>query len=446
MSGLAEILIKNNYKVSGSDIKASCLTRKLENMGMRFFAGHSEENIKGADLIVHTAAVKSSNPEMKAAKEHNIPIIERPILLGEIMKKYPHSIAISGTHGKTTTTSMVSLILLNAGLDPTILVGGELEEINGNVRVGNSTYFVTEACEYVDSFLKFYPFVATILNIEEDHLDYFKNLEHIISSFRKFAQLVPDNGYLIICGDDAKVLKAVEGISCNIITFGIKNGNWDWSAKNIFFNEWGLPHFDIVYKNSVLSTIQLNIPGIHNIYNALAAAATASCLGVDIKTISKAISNFRGTHRRFETKGNINGIRIIDDYAHHPSEIKATLAAASRLPHNKLWCIFQPHTYTRTLALMDEFASSFGDADKVIITDIYAAREVDNGTVHATDLVHKIKAKGFDAQYISKFEEIAEYVMKHAKAGDMVLTMGAGDIYLVGKMIFDKIRNAQSIA
>jgi UDP-N-acetylmuramate--alanine ligase len=440
MSALAEILVNNGCLVSGSDIKESSLTDKLKDIGVRFFLGHAKENVTGADLVIYTAAVKNSNPEMQAARELNIPIIERPALLGEIMKKYQNAVAVSGTHGKTTTTSMVSLILMHANLDPTILVGGELDAIGGNVRVGNSTYFVTEACEYVESFLKFYPYIGIILNIEADHLDYFKDLDHIIHSFRKFAQLIPVNGYAIVCADDSNALRAVDGLKCNILTYGMKEQSYDWKAENITFNSYGFANFDIIYRGIKLTNIQLSIPGIHNVYNALAAAACAYALNVDIKHIAAALYAFKGTHRRFEIKGKLNGFTIVDDYAHHPTEIKATLAAASKFPHKRLWCIFQPHTYTRTLALLDEFSEAFVDADRVIIADIYAAREADEGKVHSRDLVEQINDKGGRAQHISDFDEIVSYILEQAQEGDLVITMGAGDIYKVGEMM---LKNAE---
>ncbi|MGE4282592.1 MAG: UDP-N-acetylmuramate--L-alanine ligase [Clostridia bacterium] len=438
MSALAEILTNSRFIISGSDMKESSLTDKLKKLGVTIMVGHSEQNINGADLIVYTAAVKQSNPEIQAGKRLGIPIIERPVLLGEIMKKYAHAVAVAGTHGKTTTTSMISSIMLHSNLDPTVLVGGELDAIGGNVHTGSSSYFITEACEYVESFLQFHPTVAVILNVEADHLDYFKDLNHIIQAFKKFVKLVPDDGYVIACGDDENVLKAIDGLTCKIVTYGIKQGEYTWKAANIYFDSFGFPHFDIIYNNRKLSNITLNVPGIHNVYNALAAAACTYNLGVDIQCITDGLSSFKGTHRRFEVKGKANGIVIIDDYAHHPTEIKATLAAASKLPYNKLWCVFQPHTYTRTFALLKEFSSAFSDADHVIITDIYAARELNDGKIHSKDLVGKLLENGCNAQYFSDFHDIADFLAHKAEEGDLVITMGAGDIYQVGEIILEK--------
>ena len=428
MSALAEILVKNAYTISGSDIRQSPLTDKLKTMGVSLLIGHSKENVTGADLIVYTAAVKGDNPEMIAAKELGIMTIDRPTLLGAIMKDYKHAIAIAGTHGKTTTTSMVSSILMHADVDPTILVGEVLDSIDGNVRIGNSTYFVTEACEYCESFLKFHPYIGVILNIEADHLDYFKDLEHIITAFKKFTQLVPDNGYVVVCGDDPNGLKAVDGTKAHVITYGTEGPHCDWKAANITFNENGFPGFDMIYKGNTLATVQLNVPGMHNVYNALAAAACAYVLKTDATSIANGLHAYKGARRRFEIKGKVHGVTIVSDYAHHPTEVKATLKAAVAFPHNKVWCVFQPHAYTRTHALINEFSEAFQDADRVIITDIYAAREKDDGKVHAKDLVNIMNNKDYPATYIADFKDIASYVKENAGEGDLVLTMGAGSI------------------
>ena len=435
MSGLAEILKKSGFLVSGSDLKESPITQKLIEMGVLFTQGHAKENVNGADLIVYTAAVKNDNPEIQAAAKQNIPSIERAVLLGDMMRRYRYPIAVAGTHGKTTTTSMVSLILMQAALDPTIMVGGELDAIGGNVLAGGSTYFVTEACEYVESFLKFYPYTGIILNVEADHLDYFRDLNHIIESFSKFSRLIPKDGSLIVCGEDKNAMTAVKDMECNIVTYGVKDSNMDWIAKNVHFNRFGHPEYDILYKGSKLSTIQLNVPGIHNVYNSLAAAACAHTFGVSINNIAVGLNNFKGTHRRFEIKGDINGYTIVDDYAHHPTEIMATLEAASKIPHNKIRCIFQPHTYTRTYSLLEDFSKAFGNADEVIIADIYAAREKDDGRIHSSVLAERINSAGKKAFYLSSFADIASFIKSNATDGDIILTMGAGNIDQVGNLI-----------
>ncbi len=434
MSGLAEILLHNNYAVSGSDIQSSSITKKLETKGATIFIGHSANNIKkDTELVIYTAAVKADNEELIKARELNIPTIERAPFLGYIMKQYKKSIAVSGTHGKTTTTSMISIILEEANIDPTILVGGELDAIGGNVKVGNSPYFITEACEYVESFLHFSPYIGIILNIEEDHLDYFTDIDHIKRAFHKFAKLIPENGYLIAKGDNEEVASVLQDLKCPISTFGISD-NCNWQAKNIDYDDMGFGSFDVFYEGELFGDFQLSVPGFHNIINSLSAIACAHYLGVPTSTIKESLTLFKGTHRRFELKGKIQNISVIDDYAHHPTEIMATLSAAKRYPHNKMWCVFQPHTYTRTITLLDEFSTAFEMSDEVIIADIYAAREKDTGLIHSKDLTKAIRATGKDAHYLGDFQSIISYLLENVTPGDMVITMGAGNIDQVGNL------------
>jgi len=432
MSGLAEILISLGYRVSGSDLKQSSITQKLVDLGITVYNGHSPENIKNPDLVVYTAAVKDNNPELLKARSLNIPTLDRATLLGLIMKKYPYSVGVSGTHGKTTTTSMISLIMLESYLDPTIHIGGELDYIGGTTRTGNTGYFVTEACEYCDSFLKFFPYIAVILNIDLDHVDYFKDIEQIKNSFVNFASLVPEKGCVIVCGDDNNVLSILGRITAPTITYGLNNNECMWSAKNINFDILGCASFTLLKDGKEVDTIDLKVPGTHNIYNSLAAIATCYQLGCPMSGIKQGLSKFIGTHRRFEQKGIYNGVKIIDDYAHHPSEIKATLKAAKNGHPVKIWCIFQPHTYTRTKSLLNDFALSFTNADVVIVADIYAAREQDNGEINSQILVEKINSTGGNAIYMNDFNDIASYLRDNAAPGDIVITMGAGDIYKVG--------------
>lgn len=436
MSAIAEILLKHGHKVSGSDMNDSKILDRLRKHGAEIFIGHHKDNIQNPDLVVYTAAIKENNPERMAARELGIPQIDRAEMLGIIMKNYKKAIAVAGSHGKTTTTSLLSLIMEYSNLDPTILVGGELDEIGGNIKIGNSEHFITEACEYVESFLKFYPFIGIILNIDEDHLDYFKDLNHIKEAFKKFACLIPAEGFLIANGDDKNVQDVISNINCNVITYGIINDS-NFIAKDIHFTEEGYPIFKVEYDGKNIGTFGLNIPGKHNVYNALASIATAYILGVDPSDIEKHIKKFRGIHRRFDILGEVKGCKIVDDYAHHPAEIRATLEAAKNYPHHKVWCIFQPHTYTRTKALLDDFAHSFNDADHIIITDIYAAREIDTGEIHSKALWKKIKEANphGDVIYMKDFEEIAQYIYNHMESNDLVLTMGAGDVYKIGEKI-----------
>lgn len=438
MSGLAEILHQRGFKVCGSDMKSTEITEHLKSLGIEVFIGQSSENITDdIDLFVYTAAIKNDNHEMLEAISKNISYMERSKFLGLMMKNYKFVTAISGTHGKTTTTSMISHILLEAKKDPTICVGGILDAINGNVRIGKSQYFVVEACEYCDSFLKFFPYIGVILNIEADHLDYFKDIDQIRNSFSKFAKLIPKEGSLVINSDIDNFENIISNIRCNVITFGI-NSKAMWTAKNISFNNKSIAAFDIYYKNSYINKIRLSVPGIHNVYNALAACAAAYAQDIEIKDIINGLHAFCGTHRRFEYKGEVNGITIIDDYAHHPTEIKATLKVAKDYEHKKLWCVFQPHTYSRTKALLEDFASSFDFVDKLIVTDIFAAREKNTVGISSLDLVDKIKEKGKDVTYIQSFDDIQNYIINNAQEGDLLITMGAGNVDIIGNNLISK--------
>lgn len=435
VSAIAEILLSRGYSVTGSDMKESDLTNKLAKMGARIYLGHKSENVENADLLVYTNAIGSDNPELLAAKEKGIPCLTRAEMLGLIMDEYENSIAISGTHGKTTTTSMVSLIMNEAKLDPTILVGGTLSEIGGNCRVGNSKYFITEACEYMDSFLSLRPKMEIILNIDSDHLDYFKDIDHIAKSFDEFAHLVPEAGTIIAYDANPFVKKVTQGLS-NVVTFGLSE-DCDFYATDLHFNQDGMPSFN-VHNGENVTTVQLNVPGEHNILNALASFACSTVLGIDSKTIADTLNKFHGTQRRFDVIGMTNhGVKIIDDYAHHPTEIKATLSACKNVPHNRLFCLFQPHTYTRTLALFDEFLDAFLGADVLCLAEIYAAREKNIYKISSSELAQKIKEKHPEKEvhFFETFEEISDYVEKNAENGDMVITMGAGDIYKVGELL-----------
>lgn len=436
MSGLAEILKSRGVNVAGTDMNVSNTTKHLESLGIKINIGHKSENITNEyDLVVYTAAVKMDNPELLKAKELSIDIMDRAELLGHIMAEYEDSVAVSGTHGKTTTTSMVSEILLAANTDPTISVGGILPSINGNTKVGTSKYFVAEACEYFDSFLKFNPLVGIILNIEADHLDYFKTFDNVKKSFHKFAGRIPKNGMLIINDEIDNNDFYTENIDCKFEKYSTKNPNSDWYATNIIHHENGKNSFTVLYKGKEIGEINLNIPGEHNISNALAACAAANFLGIPFEKISQGLSNYGGTNRRFQRKGTYKGVNVIDDYAHHPTEIKATLAAAKNVKHNTLWCVFQPHTYTRTYNLFNEFTEAFDDADKIIMADIYAAREKDTGLVSSKQLAEKIKERGKDIEYIGSLDDILKYVAKNCNEGDLLITMGAGDVYTVGEKL-----------
>ena len=434
MSALAEICLNKNYTVSGSDMHGSELTEKLESQGAKIFIGHAKENISDdIDIVVYTAAIHPENPELVEAKNKNKLTINRAAFLGQLMREYKNSIAVSGTHGKTTTTSMLSTVFEQAELDPTILVGGNLKSIGGNVKIGHSDHFITEACEYVDSFLNFNPKIAIVLNIEEDHLDYFSGIDEIKASFNKFGKLLPKDGYFVINGDNPN-MDILHDVKAKAIKFSKKESN-DVIIENIEFDDLGCGSFDLNYMGKKLTGFKLSVPGLHNIYNATSAIIVSLVSGIDLETIQEGILAYTGVGRRFERKGEYNNAAVIDDYAHHPTEIKATLSTAKRFKKGTLWCVFQPHTYSRTISLLDEFAEAFYSADKVIITDIYAAREDDPGTVHSKDLVQKLQHNNVDAIYISEFDGIVKYLKENVQPNDVVITTGAGPIYLVGEQL-----------
>ena len=438
LSGIAEILLSRGHNVTGSDMRESDITEKLIGDGARIYLGHRGKNVEGADLVIYTVAVGDDNPELARAKELGIPAITRAQALGALMEEYTSSIAISGTHGKTTTTAMIALVLKNAKKDPTISVGGNLDEIGGNFYVGSKDYFVTEACEYRDSFLELRPNIEIILNIDSDHLDYFKDVEHIARSFDQFAKLVPKNGTVIAYDANPFVRSVIQGLP-NAVTFGF-SADSDYYATDISFDNEGMPGFNVNHGGEILCRIELSVPGEHNILNALAAFACCHILGIDVDSIVSTLHSYTGIHRRFDVLGRITGeIRIIDDYAHHPTEIKATLAAIRNMKHRQLWCLFQPHTYTRTLALLDEFAGSFDDADKVVLAEIYAAREKNIYKISSKTLMNKILERDpeKDVYFFNDFEDIANFVYNNAQEGDLIMTMGAGDIYRVGEMILE---------
>lgn len=426
MSGLAQIMLKNGFKVTGSDRAKSHITKKLEDLGATIFEGHSEENIKGATLIVHTAAISNDNPEMQAAKASGIRLITRAEFLGAIMKMYRHAAGIAGTHGKTTTTSMLAYALLHANLDPTISVGGELDIIGGNIKAGSTDYFVTEACEYTNSFLHFFPTVAVITNIDEDHLDFFSGIEEIIESFRKYAELTQGKGAVIASGCDPNVRAALSGTDLDVKYYGIGN-DYEYHAENLTFKA-GFPCFEVWRGSEMLCNLSLKVPGEHNVLNALAVVAVCDFWDVDISLAKKGIEQFSGARRRFEKKGEFCEALIIDDYAHHPTEIRATLNSAKELEHNRLWCIFQPHTYSRTKSLWNEFCESFDVVDELIITDIYAARENSDGVTKSENLADDIKKRGVKVRYIKEFSDIEELLKNELAKGDIVFTMGAGNV------------------
>lgn len=438
MSGLAEILLTEDFKVSGSDMKKSPLTEALTKKGATVYYGQTASNLTpDIDLVVYTSAIHPDNPEYIAMNTLGLPHLTRAELLGQMMKNYKVPVAVSGTHGKTTTTSMISEILLENDSDPTLSIGGIFKPIGGNIRVGKSDFFVTEACEYTNSFLSFYPKIGIILNIEEDHLDFFKDIQDIRNSFHRFAALLPPDGTLIINGDIEHYEEITEGLSCQVITYGFSH-TFDYSCSSITYDEQAHPSFLLRRRDGSQEEFSLMVPGEHNVSNALASIALADLLAIDIDVVKKALLHFSGTDRRFEYKGKRNGVTIIDDYAHHPTEITASLKAAANYPHKTLWCVFQPHTYTRTKAFLTDFAKALSLADKVVLADIYAARETDTLGISSKDLQTEIEKLGKECHYLPSFAEIEDFLLKNCIKDDMLITMGAGDVVKIGENLLQK--------
>ncbi|MCD7762121.1 MAG: UDP-N-acetylmuramate--L-alanine ligase [Lachnospiraceae bacterium] len=463
MSGLAAVLLSRGFTVTGSDSRKSEQTSWLESLGAHISIPQSAANITdGIDLVVYTAAIHPDNPEYAAAEAAGIPMMPRAELLGQLMTQYPTSVAVAGTHGKTTTTSMIAHIMMAQKMDPTISVGGILPSIGGNIRVGHSGSFLTEACEYTNSFLHLTPQIGVILNIDADHLDFFKDLDDIRHSFRLFAEKIPAGGTLILSAKIPELNTFTEGLACQVVTFG--EGCGDYHAENITWDDFGCASFDLYVRSGLpystaaaadpestcgsdllppspgegtflLGRFTLHVPGEHNVTNAAAALACADLLGASVSSMEAGLSGFTGTDRRFQKKGEIGGVTIIDDYAHHPTEIRATLHAAQKYPTKRIWCVFQPHTYSRTKALFDEFVDALSLVDHVVLADIYAARETDTLGVSSALLCQKLKEKGREAWYFPTFDEIETFLLENCTAGDLLITMGAGDVYRIGERL-----------
>ena len=434
MSGLAAVLLQRGFTVSGSDAHESPLTVWLDGLGASVSYPQSAGNIHDdIDVVVYTAAIHPDNPEYQAAKEKEIPMLTRAELLGQLMNNYGSSIAVSGTHGKTTTTSMLSHIMMQCGLDPTISVGGILPSIGGNVRIGASDYFLTEACEYTNSFLSLFPTMGIVLNIDADHLDFFKDLDDIRHSFRRFCEQIPAGGALVINAEIPRLDELTQGLSCRVVTYGVGCG--DYQAVNISYNELGAGSFDLQKGDDILGHFTLSVPGRHNVANACAALAAGFLLDLPADRMAEGLIEFKGTDRRFQKKGEIGGVTIIDDYAHHPTEIRVTLEAAKKLPYRRVWCVFQPHTYSRTRTLWKEFTEAFDDTDELILTHIYAAREQFDGVTRPEALAEDIKKRGVSVSYIDDFSDIADFLKSNVKEGDIVFTMGAGDVVNINDLI-----------
>ena len=430
MFPLAQILHGKGYYLTGSDNNETDTLQMVREMGIPVTLGQRAENIEGADLIVHTAAIMDDNPELIAARASGVPTIERSVLLGEISAWYPAAICVSGTHGKTTTSSMTTQILLDAGLDPTCVIGGKLPAIHGGGRIGKSSAMVCEACEFVDTFLKLHPDIAVILNIDADHLDYFKTMENLIASFHKFASMA--TRAVIANGDDQNTLKALKDLDKRIITFGYSSIN-DYYPANIEHVDGVTISFDLCRDSEILTPIRLHVPGDHNILNAIAACIAAHEVGASWEQCAKGLDAFHGAQRRFEVLGKFGGITVADDYGHHPTEITATLTAAKKLPFKRVWAVHQPFTYSRPAMLLDDFAKALSIAARVVLSEIMGSREKNTWNIYAKDLAEKIPG----CVWFPEFPEIADYVVAHAEPGDLIITLGCGDVNKCAHMMVD---------
>lgn len=433
MFPIVQILHSKGFKITGSDNNESDTLELEREMGLDVTVGHDAENVEGANMLIYSAAINRNNPELAAARKMKIPVVKRADILGFITGQYSHCVCVSGTHGKTTTAAMLTQLLLEAGLDPTAVIGGKLPLIGGNGRAGNSDIMVCEACEFNDTFLKLAPNVSIILNIDEDHLDYFKTLENIIASFRKFAEKTTKT--LIVNGDDQNSLQAILGLTKKkkLITFGFGNGN-DYYPDKITSPSPTQSAFILMHNGKKVAKLKLNVPGRHNILNAVAACAAALESGVTPAQLTKYLPNFKGAGRRFEILGQKNGATIADDYAHHPAELKATLNVAKDMGYKNVWAVFQPFTYSRTAILLHEFADALRVADHVVMSEIMGAREENTYNIYTKDLAELIPG----SVWFPGFEEIAKYVMEHAEQGDLVITLGCGDVYKCAKMMLQQ--------
>lgn len=438
MYPLAQILHAKGYHITGSDNNETDTLRAVRAMGIEVFMGQRAENIKGADLIIHTAAIMQDNPELIAAKASGVPVLERSDLLGIVTSWYKNAVCVSGTHGKTTVTSMITQILKQGGMDITAYIGGKLPIIGGSGCVGTSDTMVCEACEFVDHFLKLSPDIAVVLNVDADHLDYFGTLDNVIASFRKFCTLA---GRVIANGDDANTRKAIEGLDKEIITFGYSEDN-DWYAKNVNKLNGLLTEFEIYHNGELSTKARLHIPGVHNVLNAVAAAAAAYMSGADAEMIAAGLDSFHGAKRRFEKYGEVGGITVCDDYGHHPAELEATLRAARDMGFRQVWAVFQPFTFSRTALLLDDFIRVLSIPDNCIITAIMGSREKNTYNIYDKDIGEKVKgAVWFGEQDHDKnFELCAEYATEHAQSGDLILTMGCGDVNKCANLILEKLK------
>ena len=428
MSGLAEFLLHKGFTVSGSDSSSSSLTDRLSALGATIHIGHNASNISNPDLVVYTVAVKEDNAEYSETVKRGLPIIDRSTLLGEILCLFPKAVSVAGTHGKTTTTSMISKTLIDCGKNPNAHIGGTIKNQISNIIIGGNEFFINEACEYHNSFLHFKSHIGVLLNIEADHLDFFGTFENVLTAFENFVSIIDKDGYLIVSKDDSHAMASSQSAECDIVTFSTSDTSANFNSRNISFNENGYGNYDLYINDVFQGKVYLSVPGLHNVSNSLAAIATCYKLGCNVEECIHGIASFLGTSRRFEIKGTYNGITVVDDYAHHPSEISATISAAKNTSFNNIWLAFQPHTYTRAKKLFNEFSETFHNCTEVVVTDIYAAREKDPGDIHSSQLADAINSVSRNAVYKDSLESAADYLKSKAQSGDIIITVGAGTV------------------
>ena len=450
MSGIAEVLLNLGYKISGSDLKSSAVTQRLASLGATTFEGHAAENVIGAEVVVTSSAIATDNPEVAKARELHIPVIRRAEMLAELMR-LKYGIAIAGMHGKTTTTSMVAAVLASGGLDPTVVVGGRVDAMGSNARLGKSQYLVAEADESDRSFLKLSPILSVVTNIDREHMDCYRNMRDVRQTFLEFMDRVPFYGMIVACNDDPVLRKLLPQVQRRVVTYGTRRGS-DFLIKPGTIEQLPgehrpLSHFRVSFEGKDLGEFLLHVPGTHNILNATAAVAVGIGLDLPVESIRAALENFRGVDRRFQLRGRAAGVSVVDDYGHHPTEIRATLAAARQCGFGKVHVLFQPHRYTRTKALMEEFGDAFRDADTLAILDIYAASEQPIEGVSGEALAAHIRQTAAqDARYMPSFAAAAEWVSSQAEEGDMILTLGAGSVSQLGPIILEKLQARQPVA
>ncbi len=438
MYPLAQILHSQGYYLTGSDNNETATLEAVRKMGIPVHLGHSPANIEGADLIVHTAAIMADNPELIAAKSSGVLTVERSELLGLVTSWYSKAFCVSGTHGKTTTTSMLTHILLEAGIDLSAVIGGKLKAIGGSGRAGNSEYMVCEACEFVDTFLKLFPNISIILNIDRDHMDYFKTMENLKHSFSEFCKKTTD--MIVVNGSDPNSMEAVanSGTAARIITFG-KTADCDFYPENIRHIADFRTDFDLMHRGRLLTPVTIHVPGIHNVYNAVAACAAAYSAGISAEALKEGIDKFGGAMRRFERLAEIDGVTVVDDYAHHPAEIAATLKTAKEMSFRRVWAVHQPFTYSRTAMLLNEFADALSIADRVVLTEIMGSREKNTYDIYSKDLAAKIEG----CVWFAGMEEVSRYVAANVQPGDLVITLGCGDIYKAADRIIEILKTKE---